>query len=220
MISHRSLSNSFLTSLFKYSYDILRTLFQCFNTLFCWKPFFFFYLFLFATKCVLYLRTVSQPAFLIWNNPNSRPLSELHFLKHLSLISLLWTLPICFLPFLNCSTQIYKQPCSAAKSSYQLLSHWIKLDLITRNWYLAFLIQRPVTPAHKAYWRGKPFFHGLLTSGNMLVFSTNENCHRSPGTRWTKKRLKLLIPARNLDPVNIRKKSGKVHQFSTCSQKL
>lgn len=151
----------------------------------------------------------------------SHSVSELHFLKHFSLISLLWTLPICFLSFLNCSTQIYKQPRSAAKSSYQLLSHWISCIWspgtdISVFWSKDQLLLLP----NKAYWRGKPFFHGLLTSGNMLAFFTDDHCHQSPGTRWTKKRHKLLIPARNLNPLNIRKKPGKVHQFSTSSQKL
>lgn len=90
---------------------------------------------------------------------------KLSFLNHLALISLLWTLSICFLSFLNCSTQIYTQHCSwiwivsPAECSCQLLLCWRKLYLVTRTWYLALLIQRTVTPPQQGLLEGE----GLLS---------------------------------------------------------
>lgn len=92
-----------------------------------------------------------------------RSFRKLCFLNHLALISLLWTLSICFLSFLNCSTQIYTQHCSwivsPAECSCQLLLCWRKLYLVTRTWYLALLIQRAVTPRQQSLLEGE----GLLS---------------------------------------------------------
>lgn len=88
---------------------------------------------LFATRCVLYLKSNCVPTcfFYVEQSQFFHSFRKLCFLKHLALISLLWTLSICFLSFLNCSTQIYTQHCSwivsTAESSCQLLSCWRKL---------------------------------------------------------------------------------------------
>lgn len=107
--------------------------------------------FLFATRRVLYLKTNGVPACFSYVEQSQffHSFRKIRFLKPLALISLLWTLSICLLSFLNCSTQIYRQHCSwiisTAKSSCQLLSRWRKLYLVTRTWYLALLTRRPVT---------------------------------------------------------------------------
>lgn len=116
---------------------------------------------LFAKRHVLYFKTNGVPTCFSYMEQSQffHSFRKLCFLNHLALIFLLWTLSSCFLSFFNCSTQIYTQHCSwivsPAECSCQLLLCWRKLYLVTGTWYLALLIQRPVTPPQQSLLEGE-----------------------------------------------------------------